>query len=121
LAAFYIVTSDRELTLILGTVSIGAIFLSGIVVNSVVLPLFGKSAYSAFAVLAVVVCELLTIPLVASDIWYAALGFLIGSFVGFLVSYSVTVRCVNNFGFYLFQFVTINTLKHFNRRRSVLS
>jgi uncharacterized membrane protein len=46
-----------------------------------------------------IVClaEILAAPFVSNNIWYASLGFLVGSFIGFLVSYSWTTKLLSEF------------------------
>jgi uncharacterized membrane protein len=77
---------DFQTVKIAVTTSIGILFFIPIVYNSVVLPIFGKISISTISMLIVCVAESLTILLVVDDVWYASVGFLVGSFVGFLIS-----------------------------------
>jgi hypothetical protein len=113
--------TDVETIKILVTIGLGTIFLSGIIFNSVVLPLFGRSEYSTLAVLIVMISELATIPFVTEDIWYAALGFCIGCFLGCLLSTISTIRYVAHFESNIFRLVSLDTLNNFNQKRSSLT
>lgn len=120
-ALTYRFTSDNELVIIVATVSVGSVFLSGIVFNSVILPVFGPSYTSTLAASIVVVGVLAMIPLVSVDTWYAALGFLGGAAVGFLVSGIVTIRYLSRFEFRLYHYISEHSLRKFNQQRSYLS
>jgi hypothetical protein len=113
--------SNPETTKIVATIGLGAIFLSGILFNSIVLPLFGRSEYSTLAVLIVMILELASISLVTRDVWYVALGFCIGCFFGFLLSTLSTMRCLTHFESNIFRLVSLDTLNNFNQKRSSLT
>ncbi|MDP2730721.1 MAG: exopolysaccharide Pel transporter PelG [Dehalococcoidales bacterium] len=97
--------SDEAIMRVLVTVSIGSIFFSVIVFNSAVLPIFGKTSISTLAVFFVIIFEILTIPFVAYDVWYASLGFLLGSFIGFLISMISTMRLFYHFEHNMFRYL----------------
>ena len=93
LALFAIVASygfyfvhDAEVFRILVTTAAGVLFFVGIVYNSVVLPMFGKTGVATISMFVVVVCESASAPFVGIDVWYASVGFLVGSFLGYLIS-----------------------------------
>ena len=96
---------DPEVLRILLTYSMGCIFFVVIIFNSTVLVIFGKSTISTYAVLAVIILELATIPLVSINVWYCALGFLVGSFIGFLISFLSTIRLFSNYEYNMFGFL----------------
>jgi uncharacterized membrane protein len=100
--------ADAEVLRIMFTTSIGSLFFLVIIFNSTVLPIFGKSSISTLAVLAVIIGELLSIPFVTSDIWYSSLGFLVGSFAGFLITFLFTIRLFSGFEYNIFRFVCFN-------------
>jgi len=102
---FFLLNLDAGVMKILITVAIGAIFFSGVMFNSVVLSIFGKNRISTLAVLCIVFCELASIPLVTNDIWFSAMGFTIGSFIGFLISYISTFRLFSNYEYNMFSYL----------------
>lgn len=97
--------SDDQILKVLVTIATGSIFFSVIVFNSVVLPIFGKASISTLAVFLVIVFEILSIPFVAYDVWYASLGFLLGSFAGFLISITATMRLFYHFEHNMFRYL----------------
>jgi hypothetical protein len=80
----------------------GAIMFSGIIFNSTVLPIFGKSSVSVAAVLAVIAAEITTYPFIATNVENAALGFVFGSLIGFMISTFYTLYLFSNFEFNMF-------------------
>jgi hypothetical protein len=96
---------DQEILKILITTSIGSIFFSVIVFNSIVLPIFGKTSISTLAVLVVVLVEIFSIPFIAFDVWFASIGFLVGSFAGCLISVTSTLGLFSNFEYKMFRFL----------------
>lgn len=93
--AYYI--DDAKVLAIVLTTATGALFFEVILYNSFVLPIFGKSHISAVSVMIVCLAEILAAPFVSNNIWYASLGFLVGSFIGFLVSHSWTTELLSEF------------------------
>jgi len=89
------------------TTSLGAIFFMGIVYNSIVLPLFGKTNISTVAILLVCIGESLSIFFVANDVWAASVGFLSGSFIGFLISFVCVRRLFSEFEYHVFRPLTV--------------
>ncbi|MGI2336702.1 MAG: exopolysaccharide Pel transporter PelG [Dehalogenimonas sp.] len=112
---------DFGSTAVITSVAIGSFFLSGIVFNSVVLPIFGQSKYSTLAVFMVVIGVLAAVPVISSEIWFAALGFMTGCIMGFLISFIKTASCLGKFEFNMFRFISQNTLRELNQKRSYLS
>jgi len=100
LSAYFI--DDTKVTLIALTIATGTLFFEVILYNSFVLPIFGKSHISTVSVAVVCLGEALTALFVSNDIWYAALGFLVGSFVGFLISHLSTTRLLSEFHYNAF-------------------
>jgi uncharacterized membrane protein len=99
----YYFLADVQMLQILITVAIGSIFFTGIVFNSTVLVVFGKSRISTFAVLLIILCELASMPFVQSNVWYAALAFAVGSFAGFTLSSVATLRVFSYSEFKMFR------------------
>lgn len=94
--------SDTKVTMIALTIATGTLFFQVILYNSFVLPIFGKSHISTVSVAVVCLGEALTAMVVSNDIWFAALGFLVGSFVGFLISHLSTTRLLSEFHYNAF-------------------
>ena len=99
--AYYI--DDAKVLAIVLTTATGALFFEVILYNSFVLPIFSKSHISAVSVMTVCLAEILAAPFVSNNIWYASLGFLVGSFIGFLVSYSWTTKLLSEFDYNAFR------------------
>jgi hypothetical protein len=99
----YVLTGNTQILQILLTIAMGSICFSVIIFNSTVLVIFGKGSISTISVLIIVIAELITIPFVRYEIWYASLGFLVGSFVGSIVSLSVTLQMLSRFEYKMFR------------------
>jgi hypothetical protein len=100
---------DPQVATIAATVGAGVLTLQAIIANSAVLSVFNKNYVSALAMLAVCSGELLAAFLVPYDVWYAAVGFFVGSLLGLLISHVSTLRLISNFeynAFRTFQTVT---------------
>jgi uncharacterized membrane protein len=100
--AGYQLRDTRVLTIVL-TIGFGALFFEVVLYNSFVLPIFGKSQISTISVLVVCMCEVLTIPFISNNMWYASLGFLVGSIAGFMISHSWTTKLLSNFDYNAFR------------------
>ena len=98
----YFLINDFQVLRILLTISLGSVFFVVIIFNSVVLVIFGKYSISIYAVLAVIIFELAAIPFVSADVWYCSLGFLIGSFTGFLISFLPINRLFSSYEYNMF-------------------
>jgi Putative exopolysaccharide Exporter (EPS-E) len=93
---------QTDVLTILITVVCGSIMFSGIIFNSMVLPVFGKSSVSVGAVLAVIAAEIVSYPFIAANVENAALGFFFGSLIGFAISTFYTLYLFLNFEFNMF-------------------
>ncbi len=105
-----VVVSDTKLLYVVILTSIGSIFLSGIVFNSIVLPVVGKSMYSTLALSLIITFEIASYPFLHTDIWYMSLGFMVGSCIGFIVSFISTIKGISNFEYNIFRMVSADTL-----------
>jgi len=85
LSNYYI--NDPRVMRVLLTIAAGSGFFVLIIFNSGVLAIFGKTSTSTYSVLMIIMFELFTIPFVSLNVWYCSLGFLAGSFIGFLMSF----------------------------------
>lgn len=95
----------------LGTIGLGAIAFSSIIYNSMVLALFGRIHISMLSVAIVCLTLLVSIPLIMLDTWFAALGFLVGSLLGCMISQITVSDMISHFEYQLFRYATINALK----------
>jgi O-antigen/teichoic acid export membrane protein len=102
--SFYFNT-DLQVLQILLTISVGSIFFTVIVFNAAVLVIFGHSSISTWSVLIIIISELATIPYIHTDIWFSSLGFMLGSFIGFVVSFFVTIRMFSFPEYRMFRFL----------------
>jgi hypothetical protein len=75
---------------------------SGIIFNSMVLPVFGKGSVSVAAVAAVLAVEIASYHFIATNNLYAALAFFSGSLIGFGISTVYTLYMFSNFEFNMF-------------------
>jgi O-antigen/teichoic acid export membrane protein len=105
----YFFVKNPQVLKISVTASLGALFFPVIIYNSVVLPIFIKTSVSAFAMLVVCLCVFSTIFFVEYDVWYASIGFFVGSFIGFLVSHFSTMRSLSEFEYNVFHPHTVVT------------
>lgn len=103
---FYFI-KDPQVLKITVTISLGALLFMVIVYNSVVLPIFRKTSSSTVSMFIVCMVESLAISFVADDIWYASLGFLVGSFIGFLGSHFSTRRLLSEFEYNMFRILSV--------------
>jgi hypothetical protein len=105
-AASQLIIGDINVTLIALTIGIGVLFFEVILFNAFILPIFHKSYISAIAMAIVCLAEIITALLVPANVWFATLGFLVGSVVGFLLSHLTTTKMLAEFdynAFYAFQ------------------
>jgi uncharacterized membrane protein len=100
-SAYFI--GDTQVLMVALTIATGVLFFEVILYDSFVLPIFGKSYISVVSIMAVCFGEALAVPFVSNDIWYAAVGFLAGSFVGFLISHSQATRLLSEFDYNAFR------------------
>jgi hypothetical protein len=94
--------TQADVMAIMITVICGAVMFSGIIFNSMVLPIFGKSNVSVGAVLAVIAAEIAAYPFIGTNVENAALGFFFGSVIGFGISTVYTLYLFSNFEFNMF-------------------
>ncbi len=99
----YNLINNFEVMRVLLTIASGSIFFVLIIFNSGVLSIFGKTTTSTYSMFVVIIFELLTIPFAPYNAWYCSLGFLIGSFMGFLVSFMPISRLFSNYEFHIFR------------------
>ena len=99
----YFIINDAQVMRVLLTVAAGSVFFVLIIFNSGVLAIFGKTSTSTYSVLMIIIFEVLTIPFVANNAWYCSLGFLIGSFIGFLMSFAPIDGLFSNYEFNIFR------------------
>jgi hypothetical protein len=100
---------DMKVIMVVFTIGIGALFFEIILFNAFVLPIFSKSYISTISMAVVCLGEALVIPLVSHDVWYASLGFLAGSFVGFLISNYSTEKLLSEFDYNAFRTFQVAT------------
>jgi hypothetical protein len=94
---------DPKIPMVVLTIGTGALFFEVILYNSIVLPIFGKGHISAISVMVACFGEALAAVFVSNDVWYASLGFLVGSFTGFLISHYSTTRQLSEFDYNAFR------------------
>jgi len=94
---------DAKVLMVVLTTATGVLFFEVILYNSLVLPIFGKSHISAISVMVVCFGEALAALFVSNDVLYASVGFLVGSFIGFLVSQSSTAKLLSEFDYNAFR------------------
>ncbi len=100
------VINDKDITLVAATTSAGALFFNMIMFNSYVLPVFHKDWVSATSMITVCAGVAMMVFLTPLNPWYSSLGFLLGSFAGFLLSQFFTVKLLREFdyrAYYAFQ------------------
>ena len=88
------------------TVGMASLFLVLILYNSQFLVTFGEGRVSAFAMSTVVVGELASIFFVHIDVWFAAVGFLAGAILGFILSEIYTLKLSGEFEFHIYRYAT---------------
>ncbi len=94
---------DAKVLMIALTIATGVLFFEVILYDSFVLPIFGKSYISVVSIMVVCFGEALAVPFVSNDVWYASVGFLAGSFIGFLISHSQATRLLSEFDYNAFR------------------
>lgn len=101
LIGYQFITQSNVMAILI-TVVCGAIMFSGIIFNSMVLPVFGKGSVSVAAVAAVLAVEIASYHFIATNNLYAALAFFSGSLIGFGISTVYTLYMFSNFEFNMF-------------------
>ena len=97
-----IIIGDPKVTAIALTIAIGVLFFEVILFNAFILPIFHRSYMSAIAMLVICLGEAGISVLVTKDVWFASLGFLGGSIIGFLISYITTRKLLSEFDYNAF-------------------
>jgi hypothetical protein len=87
-------------------VSVGSLFLVLVLHNSLVLVNFGRGFISLISILILIMAEVASIFFISLEVWYAAAGFLTGSFIGFLISQLAVFWLSRNFEFYTYNYLT---------------
>jgi uncharacterized membrane protein len=96
-------SGDPIIVTIAATVGSGVLIFQAIISNSTVLAAFNKNYVSALSMLMVCAGEGISIFFISNNIWYASLGFLLGSVAGLLISHTVTVRLISRFEYNAFR------------------
>ncbi|MFH1639257.1 MAG: exopolysaccharide Pel transporter PelG [Chloroflexota bacterium] len=99
---------DPEVVKVAITVAAGSLFFLIIAYDAVVLPFFGRIRISMISMLLVCIFQASAVFFVGLDVWYAAAGFLAGSFAGFLVSHFATRRLLSVFEYNLFRLLILS-------------
>jgi uncharacterized membrane protein len=94
---------DAKVTMIVLTIATGVLFFEIILYNSFVLPVFNKSYISTISMVSVCFGEAIATLFISNDPWYMSAGFLVGSFVGFLISYLSTIKLLSEFDYNAFR------------------
>ncbi len=118
--AGYFFGSESETMQVLLTAGMGTIAFTTIVFNYMLLSLFGKSFISTISILTVCILESASIPFLQYNVWYAALGFLLGSVVGSYISTVAVLRTLRSFEFNIFHHATMSSMKQM-REESIAS
>jgi hypothetical protein len=58
--------------------------------------------------LAVCLAEILSIPFVQMNVWYAAAGFIAGSFIGYLITQVAVLHLFSAFEYRIFRNILLN-------------
>ena len=98
-----LIIGNTEVTLIALTIGVGALFFEVILFNAFILPVFHKSHISAIAMFIVCLTEISTLLFVGNNVWFASLGFLVGSEAGLLLSHFTTRRMLSEFDYNAFR------------------
>lgn len=101
---------DPEVVTVYYMVGAGAVCFSVLMLNSTVLPLFGRTRTPMLAAILVCLFELLSIPFLSFATWYPALGFLAGSFAAYLITQFRLLQMFSSFEYNLFRQATVNAL-----------
>ena len=104
-----IITGNVTVTVTALTIGMGILFFEVILFDAFILPVFRKNNVSAFSMIIVCLVEILIGLLVPKNVWFASLGFLIGSFIGFLLSYVTTRRLLSEFDYNAFHAFQLNS------------
>ena len=103
-----IITGDIMITMTALIIGVGILFFEVILFNAYILPVFRQSHISAISVMIICLVEVIIGLLVPMNIWFASMGFLIGSLIGFLLSYFTTKRLLSEFDYNAFRAFQLN-------------
>jgi hypothetical protein len=98
-----LIIRNTDVTLITLTIGVGTLFFEVILFNAFILPVFHKSHISAIAMFIVCLAEISTLLLVRDNVWFASLGFLVGSEAGLLLSHVTTRKMLAEFDYNAFR------------------
>jgi uncharacterized membrane protein len=104
-----IISGDNMITLIALTIGLGVLFFEVILFNAFVLPVFRQSRISTVSVIFMCLTETVIALLVPKNIWFASVGFLTGSFMGFLLSHFTTKKLLSEFDYNAFRAFQLDT------------
>ena len=104
-----IISGDNMITLIALTIGLGVLFFEVILFNAFVLPVFRQSRISTVSMIIICLTETVIALLVPKNIWFASVGFLTGSFMGFLLSHFTTKRLLSEFDYNAFRAFQLDT------------
>ena len=104
-----IISGDNMITLIALTIGLGVLFFEVILFNAFVLPVFRQSRISTVSMIIICLTETVIALLVPKNIWFASVGFLTGSFMGFLLSHITTKRLLSEFDYNAFRAFQLDT------------
>jgi hypothetical protein len=104
-----IISGDNMITLIALTIGLGVLFFEVILFNAFVLPVFRQSRISTVSMIIICLTETVIALLVPKNIWFASVGFLTGSFMGFLLSHFATKRLLSEFDYNAFRAFQLDT------------
>jgi uncharacterized membrane protein len=104
-----IISGDNMITLIALTIGLGVLFFEVILFNAFVLPVFRQSRISTVSVIIMCLTETVIALLVPKNIWFASVGFLTGSFMGFLLSHFTTKKLLSEFDYNAFRAFQLDT------------
>ncbi|HXX98477.1 MAG TPA: hypothetical protein VEL11_15330, partial [Candidatus Bathyarchaeia archaeon] len=93
---------DFTITRTVVLTGVAVLFLETILFNSIILPIFKKTYLSTFSMLAVCVCVGLSFLFGNSEL-NLSIGFVVGAFIGFLISHLATMKQLADFEYNAFR------------------
>ena len=104
-----IITGNVTVTMTALTIGMGVLFFEVILFNAFILPVFRRSRISAISVMIMCLVEVIIVFIVPVNTWFASVGFLLGSFIGFLLSHFTTKRLLSEFDYNAFRAFQLDT------------
>ena len=104
-----IITGDTMISMTALTIGLGVLFFEVILFNAYILPVFRRSRISAISVMIMCLVEVIIVFIVPVNTWFASVGFLLGSFIGFLLSHFTTKRLLSEFDYNAFRAFQLDT------------